>query len=198
MKTLEIKITFTEGILGTSPANENVYRDYIGSKAPDAQSVEEEIEALGADAVAEKGMTVFPRDEEGRPFLYDYQLKGFFKDTCSMLRKVSGTKSSKIKAFKKEIDGLVFPFPRQMVFENADMSICQRPLRAETLQGPRVALAMSEEIKAGAYIMCEITCLTDDYVDVVREWLDYGKFRGIGQWRNSSKGRFDWEEIRCY
>lgn len=29
----------------------------------------------------------------------------------------------------------------------------------------------------------------------IREWLDYGKLRGIGQWRNSGKGRFEWEEI---
>ena len=35
-------------------------------------------------------------------------------------------------------------------------------------------------------------------VSVCREWLDYGRVRGIGQWRNSGKGRFTWEEIRCY
>ena len=29
----------------------------------------------------------------------------------------------------------------------------------------------------------------------VREWLDYGKFSGIGQWRNSGHGRFTWEEL---
>ena len=28
------------------------------------------------------------------------------------------------------------------------------------------------------------------YKKVVREWLDYGQLRGIGQWRNSGKGRF--------
>lgn len=27
----------------------------------------------------------------------------------------------------------------------------------------------------------------------VREWLDYGVFSGIGQWRNSGKGRFTYE-----
>lgn len=25
------------------------------------------------------------------------------------------------------------------------------------------------------------------------EWLDYGKLRGLGQWRNSGKGRFTYE-----
>lgn len=112
MKTLKVKLTFTEPILGTSPANEEVYRDFIGTKAPDAATVEDEVAALGADAVVEKGMTVFPRLDDGTPFLYDYQIKGFFKDTCGGLRKVNGTRSEKIKAFKKEIDKLIFPEPR--------------------------------------------------------------------------------------
>lgn len=27
----------------------------------------------------------------------------------------------------------------------------------------------------------------------MRECLDYGKLRGLGQWRNSGKGRFVWD-----
>ena len=204
MKTLEVKITFTEGILGTSPNDEDIYRNFIIERAKengtqmDEQDEQEEVDALPLDEEIEKGMTVFPRDENGNPFLYDYQVKGFFKDACSMLRKVKGTKSAGIKAFKKEIDGLIFPNPRQIVFQNAKMGVCQRPLRANTAQGERVALAMSEEIAAGATIELEITCWIDEQVDLVREWLNYGRVRGIGQWRNSGKGRFTWEEVRCY
>ena len=55
MKKLHIKLTFTEPLLGTSPANEDIYRDFIGSKAPDAQFVEDEVAALGADAHIKKG-----------------------------------------------------------------------------------------------------------------------------------------------
>ena len=114
MKTIKVKLTFTEGILGTSPSNPDIYRDYIGSKAPDAATVEDEVEALGVDMVVEKAMTVFPRNKDGIPFMYDYQIKGFFKDTCGGLRRVKGTESSKIKAFKKEIDKLIFPSPREI------------------------------------------------------------------------------------
>jgi hypothetical protein len=32
-------------------------------------------------------------------------------------------------------------------------------------------------------------------VPYVEEWLDYGCLRGLGQWRNSGKGRFFWERI---
>lgn len=196
MKEIKVRLTFTEPILGTSPANEDVYRDFIGSKAPDAATVEDEVSALGADAVVEKGMTVFPRLDDGTPFLYDYQIKGFFKDTCGGLRKVKGSESEKIKAYKKEIDKLIFPEPRAipLLFEG-EISECQRPLRAQTAQGERVSLAISEEIPAGATCEFTVVCLTDSHEKAVREWLDYGRYSGIGQWRNSGKGRFRWEEI---
>lgn len=196
MKTMKVRLTFTEPILGTSPKNADVYRDFIGSKSPDAASVEEEVEALGVDAVTEKGMTGFPRLDDGTPFLYDYQIKGFFKDTCGGLRKVKGTESSKIKAYKKEIDRLIFPEPRCIpLMFSGDLGECQRPLRAQTMQGERVSLAISEEAPAGSVIEFSIVMLSDDHEKAVREWLDHGKYSGIGQWRNSGKGRFTWEEI---
>lgn len=196
MKEIKVRITFIEPILGTSPANQEVYRDFIGSKAPDASTVEDEVAMLGQDAVVEKGMTIFPKLDDGTPFLYDYQIKGFFKDTCSGLRKVKGTVSAGIKAFKKEIDKLVFPEPRTIpLLFDGEIHECQRPLRAQTMQGERVSLAISEEIPAGATCEFTIVCLSDDLENAVREWLDYGKYSGIGQWRNSGKGRFHWEEI---
>ena len=201
MKTLEIKITLLEEMLGTSPNNADIYRDYIASKAPDASTMEEEVEALGADAAAERGMTVFSRDENGNPAMYDYHIKGFFKDACSMLKKATGSKSAALKAHKKMIDGLVFVNPRMISIilpDGAEIGCCQRPLRASTAQGERVTLSMSEAVPAGSTMELEITCLTDGDEEYVREWLNYGVYRGLGQWRNSGKGRFSWEEQNCY
>lgn len=182
MKELKVRVTFTEELLGTANSDPKIHEDFIASKAPDAPSKAEEIEALGVDEVVEKAMTIFPRDEEGNPIVWDYQIKGFFKDTCSALRKVSGTRSSKIKAYKKEIDGLIFPEPRKIkIHFDGELGNCQRPLRAQTMQGERVALANSETIPAGAYIEFSITCLSDDHIEVVKEWLDYGKYKGLGQ-----------------
>jgi len=196
MKTIRVRLTFTEPVLGTSPANKDVYRDFIGSKAPDASTVDEEVASLGVSAVVEKGKTIFPRLEDGTPFLYDYQIKGFFKDTCGGLRKVKGTASSGIKAFKKEIDKLIFPEPRCIPIRfEGKIRECQRSLRAQTAQGERNSLAISEEIPAGATCEFSVACLCDDHEKAVREWLDYGRYSGIGQWRNSGKGRFTWEEI---
>lgn len=196
MVTMHVRLTFDEPLLGTSPANSEIYREFIGSKAPDAASVEDEVAALGADAVAERGMTVFPRLEDGTPFLWDYQIKGFFKDACGVLRKVPGKRSAKIKAYKKEIDGLIFPQPRKIPLAlSGPIRECQRPLRAQTAQGERVSLAMSEEVPEGSAVEFDVVCLDDGQADNVREWLDYGALRGIGQWRNSGKGRFTWEEL---
>lgn len=205
IKTLEVRITFTEGILGTSPSDKEIYTNFVLDKAKAAgakisdDDEAEELEAL-PDELDEimKGKTVFPRTKDGTPFLYDYQIKGFFKDTCGGLRKVPGTKSSGITTYKKNIDNLIFTAPREIVFHDWTITDCERPLRAQTPLGERTALAKSEEIAAGAWVEFEINMLDPRYEAAVREWLNYGRLKGIGQWRNSGKGRFEWEEIRCY
>lgn len=199
---MKVKITLNEEMLGMTPVNQDIYRDYIASKAPDAASTEEEVASLGVDAVEEKGVTVFPKMADGTPFLWDYQIKGFFKDSCQMLQKAgkSGYKGGKacaaLKAYKKYIDGNLFIFPRQIPIKvNGDMGYCSRPLRAMTMQGERVSLAKSETVPAGSEIEFEVTILGDTLDGMVRECLDYGEMRGLGQWRNSGKGVFSWEEI---
>lgn len=199
MRKLNVKVTFVEEALGTAANDPEIHAEYIASKAPDAPSVAEEIEAIGVDGVVEKGMTVFPRNDKGNPFFWDYQIKGFFKDTCSALQKCKSEAtakfSNKIKAYKKVIDGNVFVLPRQIDINmhGGVVGNCQRPLRAQTAQGERVALANSETIPAGSTIVFQVVVLDDGLEDAVREWLDYGILKGIGQWRNSGKGRFVYE-----
>lgn len=59
MKEMKVRLTFTEEILGTASNDKEIHAEYIASKAPDAPSKEEEIEAIGVEGVIEKGMTVF-------------------------------------------------------------------------------------------------------------------------------------------
>lgn len=191
---IKVRVTLTEEALGMASNNPDIHNEYIASKAPDARKREEEVASVGVEGVIDKSTTVFPRDAEGFPIAYDYQWKGFFKDAAGALRRVSGTKCSKIKAYKKEIDGLLFVMPRQIRLDlSGDMGDCQRPLRASTPQGERVALAHSETVPAGTTMDFEIHCLNDDMRDLTLECMDYGKLRGFGQWRNSGKGRFDWQ-----
>ena len=197
MKTMKVKLTFIDEVLGTASADPEIHANYIASKAPDAPTREEEVAALGAEEVIHLASTVFPRNKEGIPILWDYQIKGFFKAKCSALKKVEGTKSGKCKAFKKQIDELIFVKPREipLIFEG-ETGTCQRPLRAETAQGARVALANSETVPEGATCQFEVICFNDSDMDMVREWLDHGEWNGLLQWRNGGKGRFIWEEIQ--
>lgn len=197
-KKITVRITLLEEMLGTASANPEIHGEFIASKAPDAPSMEEEVSAIGVEAMAQKQMTVFPRDDNGNPVLWDYQLKGMMKDACGMLRKLAGSASSKIKAYKKEIDGLVFVTPRKIPLDlhGGHVTVCQRPLRAQTMQGERVALASSEAVPAGTTMDVSFHLLAPAaHEAALLEWLDYGALRGLGQWRNSGKGRFEYEII---
>ena len=192
MTDLKVRIEYFEELLGTYPANPEIHSEFIASKAPDAESREQEIAAIGAEEYEEKQMTVFARFE-GKPINYDYQWKGFFKDSCGMLRNADGKLSKQLKAYKKRIDGLVFVYPRHIPLvlpSGGHIGSCQRPLRASTAQGERVALANSETVPAGTIQEFEIRILQDSLLPVVLEWLTYGELHGTGQWRNSGKGRF--------
>jgi len=197
---MDLRLTLTERMLGTASGNPEIHRDYIASKGP---APEEEVEAIPPEL--EKTMTVFPRTENGQPFVWDYQVKGFLKDACSMLRRVPDSLTAKestkkgglLKAYKKVIDGLIFVHPRKIVPvlpEGGKIEEYERPLRGQTAQGERIALAHSETIPAGTTLDLAIEVLNPALEPVVREWLDYGALRGLGQWRNASWGRFDWEE----
>lgn len=203
MKEIRVRCTLTNEILGSLPADPEVYKKYIASKAPDAQTLEQEVAEFGEDTVLDNKATVFLHDDEGHPYLYDYQIRGFLKEAIGFLKKVPGTACSKITAHKKTVDGLIFVNERMIPFMTPTgvqvpshmMGLCQRPLRASTAQGERIALAISETVPAGSYVEFTIKLFVDAHEDAVREALDYGKYHGFLQWRSASKGSFVWEEV---
>jgi len=206
--TVRARIHFIEDILGTASANKELHSEYIASKAPDAKKREEEVAAIGVEAATEKAMTIFPRNTEGQKILWAYQVKGFLKaaqKTLNMLH-VKG-EPEYLPNYKSKIDNLVFVKAVTDSWKDRDHGIvihepegvkaedCERPLRAETAQGPRVTLAHSETCPAGSVIEVDIMSLDDKLEANIVEWLNAGMLYGIGQWRNSGKGRFLWEEL---
>lgn len=195
------RLTLTEECLATQSGNPDVAREHYAKKSA---LTEEEFNQLFPPAgieVLEEGvprseMTIFPRDDEGRPLIWNYQIKGFFKEACKMLRlrKEKDTISHSIANYAKRIDGLIFIGEKSMpfIFEG-ETSVIQRPLRAMTMKGERVALSTSEVVPAGAYVDIEVICLDDSLWPWVYEMLDYGQFHGLLQWRNAGKGSFVWE-----
>jgi len=207
---MKVRITLTEDMLGTASNNPEIHREFIASKAPNAAGIEEEVAAIGVDAVEQKQMTVFPK-ENGRLFLWDYQVKGFLKEAIGILLeiseevKVGKTRLTKF-THKRLVDNYVFVYPRK-IFINGELGTtergfplkdakCSRPLRAETMQGERVSLACSESIVAGATLEFEVETLTPTLMPMIEKALNYGSKKGLGQWRNSGKGRFTWVEVK--
>lgn len=200
---MKIRITLTEEVLGSSPSNEELLASYIASKAPTDDLTAQEVDNIKAQA-AEERTTIFPKTADGTPFIYDYQIKGMFKDNCKALATAGkagypgGKHCAALKAYKKAIDGLIFVSPREIPYNlhGLKMGFCERPLRASTPQGERVSIAKSESVPAGSTAEFEIECLDPSLEAMVRECLDYGTLRGLGQWRNSGKGRFEWKEVK--
>lgn len=215
-KELKVRITFIEELLGSSPSDPKIYENFIATKAKEDEhsgKTQEEIESIsnrnnmqveGDDELvpafdiddAPPSITVFSRTEDGTPIIWDYQIKGFFKNAAKAYYAIGG--DSKLTSFKTKIDNLVFVKERKipLIFpDGTKMTMCQRPLRAQTAKGERIALACSEAVPAGTTAEFTVMVLKKDLMARVIEWLDYGKLNGLGQWHNSGKGRFEWRDI---
>lgn len=198
MKKLKVKITFLQECLGTVSGDSELFKSYIASKAPDAETMKEEVAARGTEKVEQKAMTIFNK-QKGVPFIYDYVIKGFFKAACQACAQMPGSKSAGIKAFRKRIDQLIHIQPREITLtlpKGKKMGICQRPLRASTPSGERIALACSESVPEGTEFEITIVDLSERLEKEIEEWLDYGEWNGLLQWRNSGKGRFKWKVVK--
>lgn len=205
---LDVRITLTEPLLGSASGNPEIHHDYIAAKAEDPDKAKEEIEAIDVNESLEKSTTVFSRDNKGQLHLWDYQVRGFFKEALKWRISMG---ELELTAYKKFVDNSLFVNPRRLVLHGEDgqpltkpNGILQRPLRAQTAQGERIALAASEQCLEGTYFDAEIQIMLpekdngdkklrklsgDDFTAA----LDYGKLKGLGQWRNSGCGRFNWE-----
>jgi len=207
-KILKVRVRLLDEMLGMSPGNPelataHIERSLVGKKTPEEikRTVEEET-AFVEDGIG-KASTVFPRDAEGRPFLWNYQLRGALKDWARGMVENGWTGTRRGKTEKgwnaynigRRVDSSIFVFPRQIpltIPEGGKEGECERPLRAQTMKGERVALARSETVPVGTTFEFEIHILFDAYDTDVRQLLEYGqKYRGLGQWRNSGKGAFE-------
>lgn len=200
-------MTFTEEMLGTKPADPSIFESYIASKHPKGSPERDELESAERSEIA--GTTGFHRDPSGKPIIMNYQMKGYFKESSKFKKQCPGSFSSYLTGYKTVIDGLIYVDPRMILLQipnGQGIGICERSLRAETPQGPRVALARSETVPAGTIMEFAIRShveklkikagskkLQIPVESFIKEWLSYGQDHGFGQWRNSGKGAFTYE-----
>lgn len=197
IKTKKYRATFLEGLLATNPNDAAVHETYIANKRAEGVAKDEidaEAEALRRVENLEKGKTIFSRDAKGNPIIWDYQVKGYLKAAFKALRRDKNTECSKLAAYRGVIDCNVFVSPRQIVLnlpKGSTLGTCERPLRAETMQGPRVALASSEEAPAGTTIEFTVQTMGSDPLleKALNECWEYAQFSFLGAWRSSGKGK---------
>lgn len=200
-----LRITILEDMLGTIPKNEQLFTDYIASKNPKVVNGEVTVKELDemetipqeSDTVGYTGYHMI----DGKPALYDYHFKGFLKESGNNIKGFVDTgnkdKGAGLKALRSKIDNFVFVYPRIIVLADQIDYIKERPLRAQTPRGERIALARSDTILAGASFEITVGVLPHKELtwEVIEQLLDYGYFKGLGQWRNAGWGRFSWEYV---
>ena len=229
---MKIEIMLNDKALGMTPSDPNALK-YVAKEA-------DEMDPYGdPETQNERTITIWPKakfvdgnadgcfqlvNEAGcpmvdpeqckqLPYIYDYQIRGMFKDACGLLSRAKGlNESSELKAYKKWIDGNIFVSPRKIAFNlpesyyddngvetatfvDGKLQTLARPLRTSGPSGERSAIAISEIVPPATTFKFEIVFTDPKLRAVIVEWLDYGLFRGIGQWRNSGIGTFMWREL---
>jgi hypothetical protein len=185
----DLTFEFIEPVLGTIPKNRNVFENFVMDKAKtqmEATRAAEDVDRV-PEEVEERGWTGFYENADGHPILMDYQFKGFLKNSGNILKE-----SLKIKNLRSHINDTVFVFPRETVLADKPDDVLERPLRAMTMQGPRVSVVRSDLILPGREYNLQIQLLETSKVteDALRVILSYGELSGLLQWRNGGYGRF--------
>lgn len=153
-------------------------------------------------------------ESENIPFYWNYQIRGALKDAWNFLNRADGTECSKLKAYRKIVDGCIFVFPRRIGINVADyyldddgvtrrpaydmegnLHILSRPIRISSPSGERVAIASSEMIPAGSRMKFTIGMTSEKFKPAIIECLNYMSVHGISGWRNSGMGICRWREI---
>lgn len=203
-RVFDLTITLINPMLGSQPGKDTTASDYIRDKTreehPEVVIPPDEVDSLPAEV--QKGTTCFYRTKDGKRLsMRNYQIKGAIKDAAQVLNGLR-----EVKNLRSKIDNVLFVGPVEIPIETtADpehMEYVERPLRAMTMQGPRVSLSRSEMIPAGAVVKCKVTLIDTPSSKIneaiLRDLLDYSAMKGLLQWRNSGcYGQYEYELDEC-
>lgn len=185
----ELVFELMEPILGTIPKDRKVFENFVmdqGKTQMDKDRAAEDVERV-PEEVESRGWTGFYENDEGHPILMDYQFKGFLKNAGNILKE-----PLKIKNLRSHIEQTVFVNPRWIELAEKPDDVLERPLRAMTMQGPRVSVMRSDMINPGRQYILDLQVLEGGKVteEALRAILSYGELSGLLQWRNGGYGRF--------
>ena len=192
----KLEITLLTELLGTKPGDPEVTERFLRSKAEEAGQDGSDI--METVPELQKGTTGFDMqkfpDGTSRRVYVAYMLKGFFKEAASFMNGKVLEHGKTVKNFRSKIDNNVFIGPRYIpLMYQGEVAYCERPLRATTAQGPRVTLARSEQLPDATTLSCYLKVFDGEITENhLRELLNYGQDKGLGQWRNGGYGQFSY------
>jgi hypothetical protein len=85
-REFQVSLKFTTPLLGSVPMQKDIFAKYIQTKARELNPEDAANELESIDDVAQRGATGFFKDKDGKPFLYDYQVKGFLNEAAKVLK----------------------------------------------------------------------------------------------------------------
>jgi len=208
---VRVVIETTSQLLGTQPSDQETFVVGVAGRVmaldpddpgrPSIADLEADMRHLPPPPVGDDGepeaepiRTGFYRDDKARLCLRDYQIKGFLKEACSSKRVDAGAASAKLAAHRKWIDRLVFVWPEYIPLDYAPdrgPTDYGRPMRGQTARGERIAIATSERLLPPVRATFEVEVLPGPVSRaMLDEWLAYGRYQGLLQWRSGGNGRF--------
>jgi hypothetical protein len=181
-----VRLNFITPLLGTQP-QKDIALEHTANRYTENGGVLPDDELGTFDEELQKGTTGFHKID-GKPILYDYQIKGFLKEAGLTFNGLHG-----VKALRSKIDKYVFVTPRQIFIHMPEGSVIdylERPLRADTPKGQRVGIARSEMIPEGSWVEFGLK-VYDGPIDeeMLRDLFSYAQDKGFLQWRNGGYGR---------
>lgn len=199
--SMVVKVTVFEDLLGGANKDPNFHLKHIASGAVDGDKITEEMDALTTAETIKNATTGFSRNAAGIPIIWDYQVRGFFKEAMAAAIEVEtqavmvGSTAMTKWSARRFVDNFLSVSPRQIPLVAVEPVLCARPLRAANYKQDIQAIASSEVVAAGVTFEITIATMSSDLLQFAKAALNYGSHKGLGQWRNSGKGRFIWELI---
>lgn len=204
-ETYRVRVKLTAPLLGTVPESKQLFAAHIGKKQAVAmkkegrsdeeirEELESTIEGITDIDPLEQGKTTFYKDARGY-YLKAYYIRGYLKDTASILKQYGP-----LKQLKSKVSKFLFVEPDKIYIAkpNAVLEVIERPLRAEGPMGVRSCLARSDSLPAGTEFEFDLVSLQGVFDErLIKGLLEYGSFAtGMGQWRSAGNGRF--EVLNC-
>lgn len=174
------------------------------AKAAEAKAAAEEIKQSNEDAQD------IPEMVEEQPKKRSRKKKTDTATTATAEDAAKKFAAAGITAYKKTVDGnwfikqtripLLVPetyvddygIVHKTYDEDGNLPTFTRPVRADTMQGPRVTLVCSEFVPTGTEGYMTIRLLNPADYDAMLETLDYKEYVGMLQWRGGGKGTMIW------